>query len=106
MTRRTVALSLAVAMVWVTPVVGGSEASAPPDPSMRSVQVTEWHEASTSAGARSTAAATSDTWSVSEPMDAGDAVLVGADWGGDHDTEVQVRARDAEGWTDLSLIHI
>lgn len=102
MTRRTVALSLAVAMVWVTPVLGGPDQDGPPDASVRALEVRDWN--APAAGARSMAAA-ADDWVVSDVIDAGDAVLVGADWGGDSDTEVQVRTRDEHGWSGWTELH-
>lgn len=105
MTRRTVALSLAVAVVWVTPVVGGQDAGAPPDASLRSITVADWDTGGARTQARTAAGADTAAWATSAPLDAGDAVLVGADWGGDPDTEVQVRSRDADGWGQWVDLH-
>lgn len=119
MSRRTVALSVAVAAVWATPVLGvPGGPSAPPAAHTRDVLVTDWSEPARAPEHDRTAAAaegggmadvqsdedlpdatdTTAAWSVSAPMPAGDSVLVGADWGGDPDVDVQVRTRDADGW--------
>lgn len=127
MSRRTVALSVAVAAVWATPVVGVPGPSAPPAAHTRDVLVTDWSaparaperdraSASSEDGGMAdvhsdedaTHAHTSDTtatWSVSAPMPAGDSVLVGADWGGDPDVDVQVRTRDSDGWSEWVALH-
>jgi hypothetical protein len=106
MTRRTVALSVAVAAVWAAPVVAAPDVDTPPDAQLRSITVEGFAPADgEDAGARALAG-TTPSWATSAPVAAGDAVLVGADWGGDHETEVQVRADDGDGWTAWMDLHV
>lgn len=63
-----------------------------PDASVGTRAVRGWQRAVSAAGLGPAGQA----WSVSDPQDAGDTVLVGAEW--DEDVEVQVRARHGAGW--------
>ena len=64
MTRRTVALSLAIAMVWVTPVLGGPSHEAAPPAVARDLVVRDWTPAAAPSGRTAASATTTDTWMV------------------------------------------
>lgn len=90
--RRVMALGLAAALVWVAPVLS-TDVGTPPAAVSDIVTVTDW----TRPAARATGSG-AGLWTTSGVVPADGAVLVGADWGGDHDTQVQVRGRDGDTW--------
>ncbi|MBW3662024.1 MAG: cell wall-binding repeat-containing protein [Actinobacteria bacterium] len=85
-------LLVLTAVAWVLPLAPSS--SEPPSTRTRHVTV---------APPGQTGAA---RWAIAERIDAGDAVLVGADWGGDHDVEVEVRARRGQRWDPWQELHL
>ncbi|MGH3442717.1 MAG: S-layer homology domain-containing protein [Nitriliruptorales bacterium] len=68
----------------------------PPEARLTTRDVTAWR---TAAGGLQPFAV-GDDWVVSDVMDAGDTVMVGADWGGSTDVEVEVRTRRNGPWSD------
>ncbi len=96
-TRRSLVTLLAVAAVaWTLPVLPAIGATTPPDTAVREVALTRW---SAPTGGL-TALGAGDAWRVALPIPAGDAVLVGLDWGGSPDVEVQVRSSRGTSWSD------
>jgi hypothetical protein len=101
MSRRTVVLSVALVAVWAAPVVAPPVDPGPPPAAGRTLTVDAW-----SAPAGGAKAATSTTWRESAVLPAGDTVLVGADWGGDADVEVEVRSRTDGAWGAWTELHL
>ena len=112
--RRLAALVVVVGTVLASlaaPVLpaGGST---PPSSSLRHVRVelpaAAADRARTSSALAHGGSEDTDGWRVGAPLDAGDAVMVGADWGGDEDVEVELRSSRGGTWSDwvpLDLVH-
>lgn len=99
LSRGLAPLLVLVAVAWLLPAIPAL--GTPPTAEVRSVTLTSW----TSVGDRAAANASSGSappatagWAVSPVLDPGDAVLVGAGWGGDLDVEVEVRASRDDAW--------
>lgn len=93
--RRTLISVLTLAtLTWLLPAVPAL--GTPPDTRVREVALSEWTTPSTGL----TAMSAGTSWREAAPIPAGDAVLVGLDWGGSDDVEVQVRSSRDGAWTD------
>lgn len=92
MWRRMGVLGLAVALVWIGPVVQQTSHGKAPATSLRHFAVDFPHSART--------LASGDGWVQAPPVAAGDAVMVGADWGGGDATDVEVRALADGTWSE------
>lgn len=92
MWRRLGVLGLAVALVWVGPVVRYASSGQQPTTSMRQFAL----EFAGSARAL----ASGDGWAEAAPVPAGDTVMVGVDWGGRPGIDVEVRARAGGAWSE------
>lgn len=92
-TRSLMAVAVA-AVTWAVPIA--PSAGTAPSTSVRTVTL-----------AAPTANGTSVTgWLPAGEVPTGDAVLVGADWGGDHGVAVEVRARKGETWGPWLDLHL
>jgi len=94
--RLAVVAATVVGMVGAPAMGSGEGQGEPPQATLRTISLPELP-----AGSARTAQAVGDgtAWVVRDPIPAGDAVLVGADWGGGTAIEVEVRARSVDaGW--------
>ncbi|HEX2026539.1 MAG TPA: cell wall-binding repeat-containing protein [Nitriliruptorales bacterium] len=86
--RRLAAVAVTALLTAGLPVIPA--AGRPPTADVRRITVAHWRPAPGGLQAAG--------WLESAPLTAGDIVMVGADWGGDPDVEVQVRGRVQGGW--------
>ncbi len=97
--RGTFAWVLAVGLLAAPPLIDEPGADAPPPIDTRVVAVDDWMDTPTSAP---TAQGHTDPWTASEPIAAGDAVLVGAEWPPDARVRVQLRTHADGAWSGWS----
>jgi hypothetical protein len=98
--RAVLTLTVLSSLTWVLPAVPAL--GTPPDTAVREVAVTDW----LTAPSTGLSALSGDGWRVARPIPAGDAVLVGLDWGGSEDVEVQVRSARDGAWSPWVDSHV
>ena len=96
--RRTLIIVIALVVASAIPVIDLTpSAAAQEDLSFGSVAVDTWSPEADSDGFQ--ASSVGEDWHRSAPVDAAGVLLVGADWGGDDATRVQVRSRTGDAWS-------